>query len=69
MEAEQVDENPSETNPTNAGKRKTPWVWIELALVTDENGEKKAICKQCKHKLSTKTSNGTKHLSDHLLRF
>jgi len=69
VEAEQIDEIPYEMNLTNAGKTRTSWVWTELTFVTNENGEKKAICKHYKHKLSAKTSNGTKHLSDHLLKF
>jgi len=55
--------------PTNKGKRRTSWIWNELDLVEDDNDQKNTICKHCKHKLLAKASNGTKHLSDHLLKF
>ena len=70
--SEDDSEHVAKINPSDMaeikGKRRTSWVWGEFNLQVDKN-DRKAMCKHCKHKLSAKSSHGTKHLSDHLLRF
>ena len=69
IEPDEVGEiDPSAAAAGNKGKKRTSWVWQEFEL-EEKNGERKAVCTHCKQKLSAKASNGTKHLSDHLLRF
>jgi len=60
--------DPSDNAAVNIGKKRTSWVWQEFEL-KENNGDRKAVCSHCKQHLSAKTSNGTKHLIDHLLRF
>lgn len=67
---EQIDEvDPSDFPAASRGKKRTSWVWSEFDLEGEGTGDEKACCVHCKHKLSAKSSHGTKHLSDHLLRF
>ena len=59
----------SDVSQPSRGKKRTSWVWQEYELEGEGTGEEKARCMHCKHTLSAKSSNGTKHLSDHLLKF
>jgi len=47
-------------------KKCTSWVRSEFNLEGEGARDEKACCMHCKHKLSAKSSHGTKHLSDHL---
>ncbi|KAJ8445933.1 hypothetical protein Cgig2_009862 [Carnegiea gigantea] len=66
---EQIDEvDPYDFPAASRGKKRTSWVLSEFDLEGEGTGDEKACCVHCKDKLSAKSSHGTKHLSDHLLR-
>jgi len=70
MDAEEVNKaDIYDVSQPSRGKKRTSWVWHEYELEGEGTKDDKARCMHCKQRLSAKSSHGTKHLSDHLLKF